>query len=290
MSDNAGYSNASTSFETTEFHYEVAPEKLLGSLKRFASLLLRPLLSVELIEREINAVDSEFRDELQVDDHRLEAVLASQAPVDHVASCFSWGNKESLLQNHSYLQLRNLLVSFHEQHYKPDRMSIVVHGNAPLDELQAMLLIAFNSGLSPSPALFPCFTPLSSGCGSPFPPGCRLLEVESVRPTQRLLLHFGIASQLSLFASRPAEYWSWILGHEGRGSVLYTLRERGWATALSAGIEEVLATSFVLTMCLLILLFSRTMYRAMRCSPSTSRCPVRVCSSGGRWPLSCSPI
>ena len=38
--------------------------------------------------------------------------------------------------------------------------------------------------------------------------------------------------------AKPEDYLSHLIGHEGKGSLLAALKQRGWATGLSAGVGE----------------------------------------------------
>ena len=38
------------------------------------------------------------------------------------------------------------------------------------------------------------------------------------------------------YESKPASYLSHLIGHEGRGSVLSLLKQKGWANGLSSGL------------------------------------------------------
>eukprot|EP00929_Paragymnodinium_shiwhaense_P035508 TRINITY_DN19150_c0_g1_i1.p1 TRINITY_DN19150_c0_g1~~TRINITY_DN19150_c0_g1_i1.p1 ORF type:complete len:784 (-),score=190.25 TRINITY_DN19150_c0_g1_i1:135-2486(-) len=44
--------------------------------------------------------------------------------------------------------------------------------------------------------------------------------------------------QVPLWKSKPGAYASYVLGHEGEGSLLSALKNRAWATSLSAGVDE----------------------------------------------------
>jgi len=46
------------------------------------------------------------------------------------------------------------------------------------------------------------------------------------------------AWQVPLWRNKPASYASYLIGHEGEGSLLSALKERGWATSLSAGVDD----------------------------------------------------
>ena len=60
ISSNGGYSNAFTEYEYTNYQFQVNYKALQKALDMKAWLFHRPLLKKEAMEREINAVESEF--------------------------------------------------------------------------------------------------------------------------------------------------------------------------------------------------------------------------------------
>ena len=62
--------------------------------------------------------------------------------------------------------------------------------------------------------------------------------VPAVRQGHSLTLTFQLPSLFKEYRAKPDDYVSHLLGHEGRGSLLSALKARGWATAVSAGVNE----------------------------------------------------
>ena len=76
-------------------------------------------------EREMLAVDSEFRNYIGQDYWRFNQLLSNAANPDHPASRFGVGSKETL----DHPTTREALLSFHAKHYKPNRMNLCILGN-----------------------------------------------------------------------------------------------------------------------------------------------------------------
>ena len=55
----------------------------------------------------------------------------------------------------------------------------------------------------------------------------------------QVVLTWIMPSLHHLYKSKPHQYVSWIIGHEGKGSLTSYLRKKMWALELNAGIEEV---------------------------------------------------
>jgi insulysin len=100
----------------------------------------------------------------------------------------------------------------------------------PLDKLAAMVAEKFapaqNQNLPP-----PLFE------GSPYTPKelQQGIFVKTVKDTRLLELTFPFPDQDALFETKPGQFLSHFIGHEGPGSILSYLRTKGWANSLSAG-------------------------------------------------------
>ena len=71
LSKHSGHSNAYTAAEHTNYYFKVGSDYLEGALDRFAQFFISPLFSKTCQDREINAVDSENKKNLQNDIWRL---------------------------------------------------------------------------------------------------------------------------------------------------------------------------------------------------------------------------
>ncbi len=89
---NGGSHNAFTSFEHTNYFFDIAEGALEPALDRFAQFFIAPLFNAEYVQREVNAVDSEYRAKLRNEARRELAVFKSQLNPDHPFSKFSVGN------------------------------------------------------------------------------------------------------------------------------------------------------------------------------------------------------
>lgn len=75
LSRNSGYSNAETGCEYTAFYFEVPMEYSRKALDIFACMFQAPKLAKESIDKEKQAVDSEFQMAIPDDDSRLQRFL-----------------------------------------------------------------------------------------------------------------------------------------------------------------------------------------------------------------------
>ena len=98
ISENGGYCNACTNLEDTTYYFEITYDSLQVALDMIANNLHKPLLDPDCMEREINAIESEFKMVMPDDTVRMLQILQKETvDKNHVFNRFMWGNKKSLL-------------------------------------------------------------------------------------------------------------------------------------------------------------------------------------------------
>ncbi|MDZ7925044.1 MAG: insulinase family protein [Marinagarivorans sp.] len=95
IQQHGGSHNAYTSIDHTNYFFDISAEQLAGGLDRFAQFFIAPLFNEEYVERERNAVHSEFSAKFTSEYYRQEDVLRTLAPEGHPLSHFRTGNLRS---------------------------------------------------------------------------------------------------------------------------------------------------------------------------------------------------
>ncbi|GJP46682.1 hypothetical protein CLOM_g5942 [Closterium sp. NIES-68] len=142
-----GGSNAFTETEFTCYHFDVAHKYLHPALDRFAQFFVAPLAKAEAMEREVQAVDSEFNISLQSDVCRVQQLQCfTCAQPDHPFHKFSWGNRKSLIDDPAALgvDMRERLLQLYSRFYTAGAMRLVVVGGEPLDTLESWVRQLFS--------------------------------------------------------------------------------------------------------------------------------------------------
>ncbi len=220
-----GFSNAYTADDRTNYHFEIAPDYLDEGLDRFCQFFLKPLFNQGLIERELKAVNSEHSKNIPNDFRRIRQVKRKAYVENHPARNFATGSLETLAE-----VTRNELLAFYNSHYSSNRMMLAVAGPQDLDHLQQLVVprfalvknlnldqIKFSSKYLNSTNLF------------------RLMKVKTIKDTRSLTLMFALPKTLHYYKSQPLGMLGFLLGHEGKGSLLSLLKRKNLATGLSAG-------------------------------------------------------
>ena len=252
LSAHSGYSNAYTAATETNYYFEVAAstevqsEKvtngapsspLYGALDRFAQFFIAPLFLSSTLDRELKAVDSENKKNLQSDNWRLSQLSKSLSSKKHPYHHFSTGNLETLRDEPRKrgVDVRKEFIEFHDKHYSANRMKLVVLGKESLDELEAWVgeLFAGVHNKDLPQKRWDGLQPLTKD---------ELMTQIFAKPVmdQRTLdICFPYQDEEHLYESQPSRYISHLIGHEGPGSILAYTKAKGWANGLSAGPSSV---------------------------------------------------
>ncbi|MFV8570646.1 insulinase family protein [Marinobacter sp. SBS5] len=225
-----GSHNAFTAFENTNYFFDVESEFLEAALDRFAEQFSHPLFTPELVDRERNAVHSEFSAKLKEDGRRLLSVRKAAGNPNHAFSKFSVGNLTTL-ENTEENPLRPDLIEFWKQNYSANVMTLAVYGPQSLDELERIVKHRFNAIANRDLDVIKHSEPLYSPEQLP-----TRITAETLKDSRSLSLSFPIASQQANYTTKPASYVANLLGHEGPGSLFDVLKRAGLVETMSAGL------------------------------------------------------
>lgn len=229
ISQHGGRYNAFTAAENTNYFFEIDKEKLAPALDRFAQFFVAPLFSAEYVERERNAVHSEYVAKLKDDSRREWDVYRELFNPAHPGAKFSVGNLVTLADRENQL-VRDDMIQFYERYYSSHLMSLVVLGTEPLNVLESMVRDGFSAIEKRDVDFVDNYPPLFNASTLP-----ASLEIKPEKELRQLSFNFPIPSPDPLYRQKPYVYIAHMLGHEGRGSLLSLLKRLGWAEGISAG-------------------------------------------------------
>ena len=249
LKSHAGYSNAFTAATSTNYFFEVAasssgaagdndgPPPLYGALDRFAQFFIAPLFLEETLDRELRAVDSENKKNLQSDMWRLYQLSKTLSNPKHPYCHFSTGSLQTLRDEPVArgVKIRDEFMAFHNAQYSANRMKLVVLGRESLDQLQLWVEDLFADVRNKN-------LPQNRWDGiSPYGQGELLKQVfaKPVMESRSLDIVFPYQDEEDMFETQPGRYLSHLVGHEGPGSILSYIKGKGWANSLSAGASDV---------------------------------------------------
>lgn len=232
LSKHGGSSNAYTGAQNTNYYFEINHQHLHGALDRFSGFFTGPLFNKNSTDKEINAVDSENKKNLQNDLWRLYQLDKSLTNIKHPYHKFSTGNLVTLGDNPKNLGLdiRDELLKFYNKSYSANLMKLCILGREDLDTLSNWAYTLFKDvkttdrGLPEynEPILEPSYLQ-------------KIIQVKPVKELRKLEITFVVPDCDQHWKSQPPHILSHLIGHEGSGSLLAHLKELGYANELSAG-------------------------------------------------------
>ncbi|XP_061636390.1 nardilysin-like isoform X1 [Phyllopteryx taeniolatus] len=237
LKKHGGSDNASTDCERTVFQFDVQKKHFREALDRWAQFFICPLMIKDAVDREVEAVDSEYQLARPSDSHRKEMLFGGLAVPGHPMSKFCWGNAQTLKHEprergiDTYRRLRQFWRRFYSAHY----MTLAVQSKETLVTLEQWVREIFvHIPNNAEPAVDFSHLP------RPFdtPAFNKLYRVVPVRKVHALTVSWALPPQGKHYRVKPLHYISWLIGHEGSGSILSLLRRKCWALALFGGNSE----------------------------------------------------
>ncbi|KAG9154982.1 hypothetical protein Leryth_012165 [Lithospermum erythrorhizon] len=185
------------------------------------------------MEREVQAVDSEFNQVLQSDACRLQQLQCHTSLPNHPHNRFFWGNKKSLVDAmEKGVDLREQILTLYHENYHGGSMKLVVIGGEMLDVLEGWVLELFGN-IKKGPQAMPEAT-----LNIPIWESSKLYRLQAVKDVHSLDLSWTLPSLRKDYMKKAEDYLAHLLGHEGRGSLLYFLKAGGLVTSISAGVGD----------------------------------------------------
>lgn len=130
LSRNAGYCNAYTGDEHTNYYFEVDTNSLKDALDRLAQFFICPLFLESTTEKELNAVHHEYEKNLKDDIWRYDQFERFIANPEHPWVNFGCGNRDTLekIPKEKNINVRKAVLDFHQKWYSANLMSLSVVG------------------------------------------------------------------------------------------------------------------------------------------------------------------
>ncbi len=268
LSSNSGYSNAYTAATHTNYFFECAAVHesqqatnglsnetetngsngsakgpLYGALDRFAQFFIKPLFLEDTLDRELNAVNSENKKNLQSDVWRLSQLAKSLSNPKHPYHHFSTGNLQTLKEEPEKrgVKIRDEFIKFYERSYSSHIMKLIILGRETLEELEDWAVDLFQDVKNKD-------LPENRWDGLQALTDKELtteIFAKPVMESRSLEISFPWQDEEGMYETQPARFVSHLIGHEGPGSILSYLKDQGLANTLSAGYHNVCpGTSF----------------------------------------------
>ena len=223
-----GSSNAYTALDHTNYFFDIQPEYFRGAMDRFAQFFIAPLLDPAYVDREKNAVHSEYQLQTKNDGWRGYLTQKLALNPEHPGSRFTIGSLDTLGDG-----VYPALQEFFAENYSADQMILVAFGNENLDEMQGWITPIFsqieNRKIGPAAPLPTAFTKGSLP---------NTIKLQALKDKTRVDFTFPVPNTIKHYREKPVLYITNLLGHEGGNSLHKKLKDKGWIESLSASSDE----------------------------------------------------
>ncbi|GAA5138889.1 insulinase family protein [Thalassotalea piscium] len=229
ISQYGGCNNAWTATEHTCFFFDIHHQHFEIAIERFGQFFTAPLLSQEFVQKERKNIDAEFKLKLKDEIRRLYDVHKETVNPKHPFAKFSVGNSETLADRENS-QLHDEVKAFFEKYYLANAMTLVLEGPQELEQLKTLAITNFSqitAGKIKQPEIMhPLY--LAEHLQ-------KIIKVQPVKKDQQLIISFAMPEIHQFYRNKPEATLIYLLGHEGKGSILSLLKEQNLAFALTAG-------------------------------------------------------
>ena len=217
ITKNGGSKNAATGEDYTYYFFDVKNEKFGHALDIFSQFFKKPRFEESASNREMNAVDSEFKKNLSNEERRAiqieKSILAAEGSA---LKRFSTGNLKSL----DVPGVRQYLLEYYQNHYSSNLMSLALVGNYSLDDLENLARENFSDVVNKDLKVSsyeddPMYGPDALG---------HLIKFVPIKELRRLTLKWPqLPPVKDMWDGDPFRYLSYAVGHEGQNSLLSEL-------------------------------------------------------------------
>mmetsp|Transcript_25433 Transcript_25433/g.46173 ORF Transcript_25433/g.46173 Transcript_25433/m.46173 type:complete len:1008 (+) Transcript_25433:55-3078(+) len=238
-----GSNNAYTASDQTVYFAEVGHEGFQKTFDIFAHFFIDPMFASSMVDKEVNAVDSEHKKNMPDTQRRLWHLLRSKANPKSPLSKFSTGDLKTLKlePEKQGKSLAAALEQFHSKNYCPSRMHLVMMSNSSAEDLLKIARKSFDTvkkdSCEPRPIYedTPTFSHDLGNLGRSF-------TVHTAGSPQ-LWLQFPTVSLRGRYKEQADLYVNYALNHYGPGGLKALLKEKDLSLGYSAYFETTPAGS-----------------------------------------------
>ncbi|ARF09651.1 Zn-dependent peptidase [Indivirus ILV1] len=215
-----GLANAHTMENNTTYYFQVLNEYFDDCIDLFAQFFIEPLFLEDSVNREINAVNSEYDKNITHEYVRIFGVLKELVVNNHPFYNFGIGNKETLNKPN----IRNALLEFYDKYYSSNIMKLVILTNK---KVKNNIIDIFSQVKNKNVKItHQIILPYENS---------HLIKLVPIQNSDELIIFWQIPITSKKY--KPLKYISYLLGHEGQGSLYYFLKNNGLCTSLMPGIQ-----------------------------------------------------
>ena len=221
ISENGGETNAFTADQQTTYLFSINSDKFEDALDRLSAAIKSPLFDGTMVEKEINAVNSEWLLRRQSEAFIRQRTAAMTGNLNHPKTLLGVGNKETLSSEKE--TLLKSLREFHKRYYSANIMKLILVGNESPRKLKRMAKKYFGSikNTNASRDLIDAKAYLPENLK-------KNIYIKSKVKSPGLVLEFPMQNNSSNWRQKPNEYLEKLFNSQEEGTLMGSLTENGY--------------------------------------------------------------
>jgi insulysin len=224
VKENGGETNAFTGSVYTTFAFDIHDSAFPEALDRFSQFFKEPLFNESGVLREMNAVHQEYQMNIDNDDMRQFFVYRALVNPEHPEHKFNIGNLTTLAKADT-----QMLREWFNAHYSANLMQLAVYSKLPLEELQKLVLENFSQIPNTNKPKIEITLPIENAASQG-----KFVYITPVKDLRQLTLIWDLPGKYAkMLDTKPDEVICYILGDEGKNSLLRALQQEGFAEKLT---------------------------------------------------------
>ena len=216
LSKNGGSTNAYTDQDKTIYYFDIDNVAFEGGLDRFAQFFISPKFNEGSVEREINAINSEFSKNINDDNWRLHQLVKSDLNPQSPFSQFIMGNKQTL----AHPDIRERLLKMYNKYYSSEIMYLCIYSNMDLNTQINLVEKLFKDVPKRENFEMPYYDKVK-----PYDENTlrKFYKVIPIKDEDKLIFHWFIPF-CSNYKAKPIKYLKNLFGHEGPNTLTACLK------------------------------------------------------------------
>jgi insulysin len=238
-----GLFNGYTAINRTAYYFKIDRNYFPNAMEIFSRFFIDPLFNSTFIEKEINSVNSEYEKNLQLDSQRRDHILRRFARKGSFYSQFRTGNINTLKKycEENKINLRNRVHEYFKKFYVPSNMKLIIYGSKSKNHYLRILKHTFSKIPAPSVSQnnFTKNFKFEKEKTTPFRKFKQgeFIFYETIKNHRELEINFLIPNVYKMIPYNPALFFKSLIEYQGKGSIIETLRSRGYLTYLKSNLK-----------------------------------------------------
>lgn len=210
INEHGGSTNAYTEAIHTCYFFSIDSEFLPDAIDIFGHFFIDPLFEPSAVQKEINAIDSEYHKDMNLEGFKYIHLLKTLSK-NHPFHNFDIGSKETL----NIPNIRDELVNFYNTYYSSNLMKLIVLDSRSINDMKKIILPIFNSVKNNKTIVNLSLGEITNKRN--------IINIQS--HVNKLIIFWEIPYNFEYAQYKPLKYIMYLLGRESESS-LYSILSR----------------------------------------------------------------